>query len=131
MILNILANTTGLVVSLIVIVAYAFIFAVVIICLIRVSRYFLTAGKEQKLMRIEIGKLAEEIHLIRQKLEGEKEKESSAESVCSFSCNRDSVVFVVVFFDFNFGERAGLFEQFFNHMSLGETNLQHQCSIRL
>jgi len=80
MILNILANTTGHAAALTVIVAYAFIFAVVIICLIRVSRFFLTAGKEQKLMRMELGKLSEEIHLIRQKLEDKKEKESSAES---------------------------------------------------
>jgi hypothetical protein len=39
--------------------AYAFIFALVIICLIRVSTYFRTAGKEQKLIRMELGKVAE------------------------------------------------------------------------
>jgi hypothetical protein len=47
---------------------YAFVFALVIICLIRVSRYFRTAGKEQKLLRIELGKLAEEVHQIREKI---------------------------------------------------------------
>ncbi|MHC4154796.1 MAG: hypothetical protein ACYST6_07735 [Planctomycetota bacterium] len=46
----------------------AFIIALVIMCLIRVSRYFMNAGKEQKLIRIEIGKLAEEVHLLRQEL---------------------------------------------------------------
>ena len=38
---------------------YVFIFALVIICLIRVSTYFRTAGKEQKLIRMELGKVAE------------------------------------------------------------------------
>ena len=51
---------------------YAFIFALVIICLIRVSRYFRTAGKEQKLIRMELGKVAEEVHLLRQELKGSK-----------------------------------------------------------
>jgi ammonia channel protein AmtB len=50
--------------------AYAFIFALIIICLIRISRYFLTAGKEQKLIRMEIGKLAEEVHQLRHELKG-------------------------------------------------------------
>ena len=52
--------------------AYAFIFALVIICLIRVSTYFRTAGKEQKLIRMELGKVAEEVHLLRQELKGEQ-----------------------------------------------------------
>ena len=54
---------------------YAFIFALVIICLIRVSTYFRTAGKEQKLIRMEIGKVGEEVHLLRQELKGEKKGE--------------------------------------------------------
>ena len=60
----------------IILAAYAFIFALVIICLVRVSRYFRTAGKEQKLIRMELGKVAEEVHLIRQELEGDKESDS-------------------------------------------------------
>jgi hypothetical protein len=51
--------------------AYAFVFALIIISLIRVSRYFKNAGKEQKLMRIEMGKLAEEMHLLRQEIKGD------------------------------------------------------------
>jgi hypothetical protein len=43
----------------------AFIIALVIMCLIRVSRHFMNAGKEQKLTRMEIGKLAEEVHQLR------------------------------------------------------------------
>jgi len=50
----------------VVIVIYAFIFALVIISLIRISKYFVTAGKEQKLIRMELSKLAEEVHLMRQ-----------------------------------------------------------------
>lgn len=56
---------------------YAFIFALIIICLIRVSRYFLSAGKEQKLIRMEVGKLAEEVHLLRQELKGSKNNDRS------------------------------------------------------
>jgi len=55
--------------------AYVFIFALIIICLVRASRYFMTAGKEQKLTRIEIGKLAKEVHQLRQQLKGAKEKQ--------------------------------------------------------
>ena len=51
--------------------AYVFIFVLVIISLIRASRYFKNAGKEQKLLRIEMGKLAEEVHLLRQDIKGE------------------------------------------------------------
>jgi len=85
MINNILAGAVGKpVISilgvLILLAVYAFIFALVIICLVRVARYFRTAGKEQKLIRMELGKVAEEVHLIRQELEGGKEQDSAAES---------------------------------------------------
>ncbi len=72
MIDGILAGAVTPVVSifmvLVVFAVYAFIFALVIICLVRVSRYFRTAGKEQKLIRMELGKVAEEVHLLRQEL---------------------------------------------------------------
>ncbi len=54
------------------IVIYGFLFALVIICLIRVARFFKSAGKEQKLIRFELGKVAEEVHLLRQELKGDK-----------------------------------------------------------
>ena len=38
-------------------------------------RYLGTAGKEQKLIRMELGKLAEEVHLIRQELKETKDSE--------------------------------------------------------
>ena len=59
---------------------YVFIFALVIICLIRVSTYFRTAGKEQKLIRMELGKVAEEVHLLRQELKTGKKGDSSSPS---------------------------------------------------
>ncbi len=59
---------------------YAFIFALIIICLIRVSTYFRTAGKEQKLIRMELGKVAEEVHLLRQELKTGKKGDSSSQS---------------------------------------------------
>jgi hypothetical protein len=64
----------------IIIAAYGFIFALIIICLIRVSRYFMSAGKEQKLIRMELGKLAEEVHLLRQEQKDGKVIESSDKS---------------------------------------------------
>ncbi len=65
--------------ELMVILIYAFLVALVIICLIRVSRYCMTSGKERKLMRMELGKLAEEVHLLRQKLNGKGEGNSAAQ----------------------------------------------------
>jgi len=77
-ILALTARTASLMAP-IILAAYAFIFALVIICLIRVSRYFRTAGKEQKLIRMELGKVAEEVHLLRQELKGDKNSGSSAQ----------------------------------------------------
>jgi L-asparagine transporter-like permease len=65
----ILPQAAGTLLTLIAFAAYVFIFALIIICLIRVSRYFMSEGKEQKLMRMELGKLAEEVHAIREKLD--------------------------------------------------------------
>ena len=56
------------IVALVAFLCYAFIFALIIICLVRLSRYLRTAGKEQKLLRMELGKLAEDVHQIRQEL---------------------------------------------------------------
>ncbi len=81
MIDGILAGAATPVVStlmvLVVFAVYAFIFALVIICLVRVSRYFRTAGKEQKLIRMELGKVAEEVHLLRQELKDGKDSDST------------------------------------------------------
>jgi len=71
-------NAPGILMVLVMVAVYAFIFALVIICLVRVSRYFRTAGKEQKLIRMELGKVAEEIHLLRQELKGDKDSDSPA-----------------------------------------------------
>lgn len=80
MIFNILANVGGVATAIIVLVAEAFIFALVIICLIRLSRYFLSAGREQKLIRMELGKVAEEVHLLRQEMKDGKASDSSDKS---------------------------------------------------
>ena len=75
MIENILAfvmtSRDGISLYIVPIIAFAvplFILTLVIICLVRIARYFKSAGKEQKLVRMELGKLAEEVHLIRQQL---------------------------------------------------------------
>jgi hypothetical protein len=82
MIEGILALTKGTVtiIAPIIFIAYGFIFALIIICLIRVSRYFMSAGKEQKLIRMELGKLAEEVHLLRQNLKDDENTDSSDKS---------------------------------------------------
>lgn len=60
---------TSLVVILMVVV-YAFIFSLIIIGLIRLVKYLGSAKNEQKLMRMELGKLAEEVRLIRKEIKG-------------------------------------------------------------
>jgi hypothetical protein len=59
---------------------YVFIFALIIICLIRVARYFRDAGKEQKLIRMELGKVAEEVHMLRQEMKDSKVSNSPDKS---------------------------------------------------
>jgi hypothetical protein len=76
----VLENAGGFLAVLVIVAIYVFIFALVIICLVRVSRYFLTAGKEQKLIRMELGKLAEEVHLLRQDLEDSRGTDSAAQT---------------------------------------------------
>ena len=76
----ILPQAAGTLLTLIAFAAYVFIFALIIICLIRVSRYCMTSSKERKLMRMELGKLAEEVHLLRRELKGKDEGESASEA---------------------------------------------------
>ena len=52
---------------------YVGFFGLIISCLIRISRFFRTAGKEQKLIRMELGKVAEEVHLLRQEMKVSKD----------------------------------------------------------
>jgi len=51
-----------------------------VVCIWRAAKYFATAGTEQKLLRIEMGKLAEEVHLLRQEMNGDKKQATSIES---------------------------------------------------
>ncbi len=44
---------------------YAFLFILVIIVLLRLARYFGRAGKEQQRIRMELTKLADEVHQLR------------------------------------------------------------------
>jgi len=70
----------GTIIVLVALAFYVFIFTLAVMCLVDVTRYFSTAGKEQKLIRMELGKVAEEVHLLRQELEGGKPQKSSTES---------------------------------------------------
>lgn len=77
---SIATNWVGFTAACVMVVAYVFIFALIIICLIRLSRYLMSAGKEQKLIRMELGKIAEEVHLLRQELKGEQRDNPSGQS---------------------------------------------------
>ena len=57
----------------------AVVFVLVSICLIVVSRYFWTAGKEQQRIRMDMGKLAEEVHLLRRELKQDKDSDSAVQ----------------------------------------------------
>jgi len=50
--------------------------AFVIFCVHRIGKFFDSGRKEQKLIRMELGKLAEEVHLLRQELKGDKDSDS-------------------------------------------------------
>lgn len=50
------------------------------VCIWRAAKYFGSAGKEQKLLRMEMGKLAEEVHLLRQDFDSVKERDLSEQS---------------------------------------------------
>ena len=52
----------------------------VVVCIYRAAEYFGSAKKEQKLLRIEMGKLAEEVYQIRQELKEIKGKDSPSRS---------------------------------------------------
>jgi|GEM_PF-2810229 len=54
------------------IVLYLFLFALIVIVLIRLSKFLLNVPKEQKLLRFEMGKLAQEVHEIKEQLKPEK-----------------------------------------------------------
>ena len=59
---------------------YGFIFALIIIGLVRLVKFLGSADKEMKLTRMEVGKLAEEVHLLRQELKGGENSNSSTDS---------------------------------------------------
>ena len=89
MITNILAATNrpvsvsspgGIILFIVMLTVYVGILVLVISFLIRMVRYFKTAGNEQKLIRMELGKLADEVQQLRQERKGVKDAESSANS---------------------------------------------------
>jgi hypothetical protein len=52
----------------------------VVVCIYRAAEYFGSAKKEQKLLRIEMGKIAEEVHQLRQELKEIKGEDSPSRS---------------------------------------------------
>jgi hypothetical protein len=54
--------------AIVILIIFVAFLVLVISCLLRISRYFRNAGNEQKLLRLELGKLAEEMHQIREKM---------------------------------------------------------------
>jgi hypothetical protein len=68
------------IVGILVFLCCGFIVALVIIGLVRLVKFLGTANKEMKLTRMEMGKLAEEIQLIRRKLENHIENNETDDS---------------------------------------------------
>ncbi len=68
------------IVGILVFLCYGFIVALVIIGLVRLVKFLGTANKEMKLMRMELSKLAEEVQIIRRKLENHTESDGNADS---------------------------------------------------
>lgn len=56
--------------------AYAFVIVLIIIAVIIFIRFLNSGIKEMKLMRMEVGKLAEELRLLRQEIKGGKKNGS-------------------------------------------------------
>ena len=81
MITNILANIEasspwGSVLLIIPLIIYVGFIVLVISLMVRLVRYISTAGKERKLLRMELGKLAEEVHQMREQRESTNKKSS-------------------------------------------------------
>lgn len=55
-------------------------YILIAVCIWRAAKYFSSAVREQKLLRMEMGKLAEEVHLLRQEIKGDNKQASSHES---------------------------------------------------
>ena len=55
-------------------------FIPLVICIWRATKYFGNATKEQKLLRIEMGKLSEEVHLLRQEINSDEKRVTAIES---------------------------------------------------
>lgn len=54
--------------------------AFVIFCIHRIVKFFDSGRKEQKLIRMELSKLAEEVQIIRQKLENHTKSDGNTDS---------------------------------------------------
>ncbi len=50
---------------------------ILIVCLWRAAKHYSGAGKEQKLLRLEMGKIAEEMHLLRREVNGVENDDNS------------------------------------------------------
>ena len=62
--------------AILVLLVSVFFICLIIIGLIRLVRFLGTANKEMKLTRMEVGKLAEEVHILRQELKERKKGNS-------------------------------------------------------
>ena len=69
-----LSEPLGIIMFIVALFFYVGIIVLVISFLIRVVRYFNAAAKEQKLIRMEFGKLADEVQRIRNELSNGSEK---------------------------------------------------------
>ena len=62
---------------------YIFLFALIVVGLIRLVRFLGSGSKEIKLIRMELGKLADEVQQLRQEFKGGSDKEGGDDSASS------------------------------------------------
>lgn len=55
-------------------------YILIFVCVWKAAKYFNSAMREQKLLRMGMCKLAEEVHLLRKEMNGDKKQASSTES---------------------------------------------------
>ena len=69
-------NVGGILSVILVVVLYGVIVSLIIIALVRLVRFLATATKEMQRTRMEVGKLAEEVHVLGEKLGVDRQRDT-------------------------------------------------------
>ena len=71
-----MVNRGGMLSVILVVVLYGVILSLIIIALVRLVRFLGTANKEMQRTRMEVGKLAEEVHVLGEKLGANRQRDT-------------------------------------------------------